>query len=171
MRIVVLGLGTPFLMAISLGLIGEGFADERRPLSAPSSVEVVQLTPSNGNALSLALSEPEGPLRDVLRDAGNAQISRAQVDLAGNGNPATITQLIGTDTCGARDCETVITTELADKEKIIFDENASNIAIGPRDKSGWHQLITNFVLDQSKNGSGVLWGWNSERERYEIQPK
>lgn len=156
------------LLALTLAQVATGFADERQKLSG--SYETVQLTPMTGTALGLALSEPESPLRDILQDAGNSKVLSAQVDLVGNGNPSTITQLFGD--CGLRDCRTVITTDILDKEKIIFDESVTDVAIGPKDESGWHQLVTNYLSSGEKNqGTGVVWSWNRKREVYEIKPK
>jgi hypothetical protein len=118
---------------------------------------MVEFHPTGQPALALALPQPEGLLQSLLRDAGDAGISSAQVDWAGDGKPETILYLTGLLTCGVRDCEVVIVRRVGDQNKIIFDENATSIALGAVGSKGWKDLITNYVSTDGQ-GTGVTLG-------------
>jgi hypothetical protein len=141
-------------------------ADQRQPISNETPVQIVEFRPTGQTAFALALQQSDSEVQSILRDAGDASISSSQVDLAGDGKPETILYLTGSLTCGARDCEVVIVRRIGDRNQIIFDENATSIAIGPIGPKGWKDLITNYASVDGQ-GTGVIWEWTGER--YQIK--
>jgi hypothetical protein len=141
-------------------------ADKRQRIGNDTQVQMVEFHPTGQTAFALALQQPDSEIQSLLRDAGDASISSSQVDLAGDGKPETILYLAGALTCGARDCEVVILRRVGNRNQIIFDENATSIAIGPIGPKGWKDLITNYASSDGQ-GTGVIWEWTGER--YQIK--
>lgn len=140
-------------------------SDERKSFDPAAGFDMVELFPADETAMGvLAAQDSSGEIAEVIEEANDARINTALIDLNGDNKPEVVLELKSLETCGIRDCQIVILEQDGDQLKPIFEANASSLALGEKDQSGWRELITNPDLETN---TGAVWG--REGGRYEIR--